>query len=198
MNDLLLISSSSTFREIFSTNARSYPDLISKVYTIPSFLEEWAQKDDTIIIADGSELQNASLDALLISSIRTPIIVVKESFAPNEVYRLLKSGVKGLVSFEECTIQFLDIIHTIQNGDLYLGKEQVNNLFNDIRNSISLEVLSTREREILPLMMRGLTFYEIALQLNISYETIKSHSKNIYKKLNVKTKRELLKYDFNN
>ena len=195
MRDLLLISSSPTFRDIFSVQANKLGDLISNVYTVPSFLEELIQSDDTITIVDGSDLYNGSLNAVLVSSSRIPIVIVKNKFGNNEVFKLLKSGVKGLVSVEECCNSFLEMIYKLRKGELFLGESQYNRLFTDLKNSLDLEVLTNREREVLPLMMKGMTFSEIAETLNVSYETIKSHTRNIYKKLNVKTKRELLQYD---
>ncbi len=47
--------------------------------------------------------------------------------------------------------------------------------------------LSNRELEILGLLQQGLTFVDITIQLTISIDTVKSHKKNIFKKLNAKS-----------
>ncbi len=46
---------------------------------------------------------------------------------------------------------------------------------------------SVRELEILDLLQQGFTFNAIGFQLTISIETVKSHKKNIFIKLNAKT-----------
>ena len=48
---------------------------------------------------------------------------------------------------------------------------------------IAIEALSTREREVLNHVMEGLSNREIAAQLFVSPETIKSHLTNIMSKL---------------
>ena len=54
--------------------------------------------------------------------------------------------------------------------------------------------LSIREIEILGLIMRGLTNNEIAEKLFISYETVKSHRKNILEKKGAKNTAALINY----
>ena len=46
-------------------------------------------------------------------------------------------------------------------------------------------VLSHREKEVLSLMVEGYSFHEIAEKIFISYETVRTHVKRIYKKLHV-------------
>jgi DNA-binding CsgD family transcriptional regulator len=45
--------------------------------------------------------------------------------------------------------------------------------------------LTEREKEVLNLFVEGLTYIQIARQLNISWSTVKSHRTHIYRKLGV-------------
>ena len=56
------------------------------------------------------------------------------------------------------------------------------------KNDELLDRLTKREREILALLARGMTRDEMAEKLYISSETVKMHTKNIYKKLKAKNK----------
>jgi RNA polymerase sigma factor (sigma-70 family) len=57
------------------------------------------------------------------------------------------------------------------------------------------ELLSPREREILDLLAKGYRYKEIADALAISFETVRSHLKNIYEKLHVHSRTEaVVKY----
>jgi len=49
-----------------------------------------------------------------------------------------------------------------------------------------------RENEVLTLLAKGLTRDEIAAKLFISAETVKMHTKNLYKKVNAKNKIDAL------
>ena len=59
---------------------------------------------------------------------------------------------------------------------------------------INHQKLSLREIEVLGLIMQGLTNNEIAERLFISYETVKSHRKNILEKTRAKNTAALVNY----
>ncbi|MEO8759868.1 MAG: LuxR C-terminal-related transcriptional regulator [Bacteroidia bacterium] len=55
-----------------------------------------------------------------------------------------------------------------------------------------LKKLSIREQEIVPLLAEGLRYKEIAEALCLSTETIRTHVRNIYKKLEVSSRTEAI------
>jgi DNA-binding CsgD family transcriptional regulator len=55
------------------------------------------------------------------------------------------------------------------------------------------QLLTRREKEVMELLSKGLTYEKIARLLKISHETVKMHLKNIYRKLNAQNKIEALK-----
>jgi DNA-binding NarL/FixJ family response regulator len=48
--------------------------------------------------------------------------------------------------------------------------------------------LSAREKEVLDFITKGLEYKEIAMQMNVSPNTIRNHISNVYKKLHVTSK----------
>ncbi len=60
----------------------------------------------------------------------------------------------------------------------------------------TLQLLTSREREILEHVVKGFSYKMIACDLNISIETIRSHIKKIYKKLQVNSATEAI-YKYN-
>lgn len=63
---------------------------------------------------------------------------------------------------------------------------------NNNQINIGLEVLTEKETEIVKLMLKGLKNKEIASTVFISENTLKTHARNIYQKLNVNNKKELI------
>ena len=59
---------------------------------------------------------------------------------------------------------------------------------------INHQKLSIREIEVLGLIMQGLTNHEIAEKLCISFETVRSHRKNILEKTGAKNTAALINY----
>lgn len=58
--------------------------------------------------------------------------------------------------------------------------------------------LTSREREILRLIARGYTNSRVAKELHISIHTIRSHRKNLHRKLNISNVNELIAFAYNN
>lgn len=66
---------------------------------------------------------------------------------------------------------------------------------NQINKDDLLQTLSYREKEIFQLITLGLSYKDIASELHISVNTVKFHVKKIYDKLQVNSRKEVLKYD---
>ena len=64
------------------------------------------------------------------------------------------------------------------------------------QNNPEVESLTKREREMLDLLAKGYRYKEIAEQLFISFETVRTHIHNIYEKLHVQSRTEALNKAF--
>ena len=56
-----------------------------------------------------------------------------------------------------------------------------------------LDALSKSEYKIAIMMISGMTYKEISIELNVNYNTITKHSSNIFLKLGVKNKNEFIR-----
>jgi DNA-binding CsgD family transcriptional regulator len=66
---------------------------------------------------------------------------------------------------------------------------------NEDEKKNNLEALSIREKEIFCLIVIKKTNKEISTELNISINTVKFHVKNIYEKLDIKSRKEAIKLE---
>lgn len=78
------------------------------------------------------------------------------------------------------------ILQLVQNNELTLLQKLPND------DSKTLFDLTDREREILQLLVQGLSYKEIGVNLNISANTAKKHVINIYHKLHVNSRAQAL------
>ncbi len=65
-------------------------------------------------------------------------------------------------------------------------------LFLKARTRLPVDALSKRETDIAHLMAQGFDYRQISQGLNIAPETVRSHFKNIYKKLHISNKAQLI------
>lgn len=73
--------------------------------------------------------------------------------------------------------------------------EDLTNLSKEEPIKENIENLSIREREVFNLIVLGKTNKQIANDVNVSVNTVKFHVKNIYEKLNIKSRKEALIID---
>ena len=64
------------------------------------------------------------------------------------------------------------------------------------KETTNLEILSSRENEILQLLTKGLLYKEIAEQISISVSTVRQHIHHIYEKLHVQNRTEAINKAF--
>ncbi|MFT6867740.1 MAG: DNA-binding NarL/FixJ family response regulator, partial [Cyclobacteriaceae bacterium] len=91
-------------------------------------------------------------------------------------------------------------IHTLKYPDFYLTKSIKKEVNEDLIEDEfpSAVKLTKREREILSLLVEGLSSKEIAIELDISPATVDTHRKNMLKKLSFNKVSELVSYAHRN
>jgi DNA-binding NarL/FixJ family response regulator len=101
---------------------------------------------------------------------------------------------------EDADVELVTAVGTIRKGQVYLSplitRELTGQVFKGGPESESgfVEVLTTREREVLKLIAEGKTSKEIADLFCISVRTVSHHRANMMRKLNIKKAADLIKY----
>lgn len=111
---------------------------------------------------------------------------------PDISYQILFTAVIFLV-FNIFPIFWVRYIHSTYSQHFFAVP---NNMVN-IDRLVSEYNISEREREILELILKGYTNKEIRQQLFLSVHTVKNHNYNLYKKLGVSSRGELLRMTMN-
>lgn len=73
-----------------------------------------------------------------------------------------------------------------------IARKVIGNFQNRKTSDEYLKLLSEREREILDYLARGLRYKEIASRINVSIETVRTHIRNVYEKLQVSSRTDAL------
>jgi DNA-binding NarL/FixJ family response regulator len=115
------------------------------------------------------------------------------------VFQSLTAGASGYLVKRTSPAELLQAIEEVHSGASPMsGKiaRTVVEYFQKLQNSLPQdENLSKREQEILNLLVKGYRYKEIADALSISFETVRSHLKNIYDKMHVHSRTEaVVKY----
>lgn len=112
----------------------------------------------------------------------------------NYIAKCAKMGAYGYLLKNTDESELVLAIRTVSKGKKYYSAEISEKMINFMSTqSISENVLSNKETEVLGLLSKGLTTNEIAAKLYVSSRTIETHRGNILKKLEVKNTAELIK-----
>lgn len=110
----------------------------------------------------------------------------------DKIFNAICAGASGYILKSTSPARLVEAIHEVYNGGSPMTPHIANRvlkLFQQFAPAGSgtdeSYTLSGREKEILSLMTEGKSFHAIADKLFISYETVRTHVKRIYKKLHV-------------
>ncbi|PXY42849.1 DNA-binding response regulator [Flavobacterium cheongpyeongense] len=121
-------------------------------------------------------------------------IVISMHNDGNYIAKCAKMGAYGYLLKNTDEAELILAIRSVNNGKKYFSAEISEKMINFMSaQSISEDVLSNKETEVLGLISKGLTTKEIAAKLFVSSRTIETHRANILKKLDVKNTAELIK-----
>jgi DNA-binding NarL/FixJ family response regulator len=116
---------------------------------------------------------------------------------PDTIFEALKAGAISYLLKSTPPEKIIEAIEEVSNGgspissqiarkviEAFAVKEKTNEYFQD---------LTKREQELLGLLSKGYRYREIADTLFVSIETVRTHIRNIYEKLQVNSRTEALK-----
>jgi DNA-binding NarL/FixJ family response regulator len=104
----------------------------------------------------------------------------------------LKAGADGFVHAQMDPTQLLKAVEVVQKGELAAPRDLLGYLLSQNENP-KIGDLSARQREILEMVVEGLSNAEIAGRLYLSESTIKQHLRAVYKLLGVSNRTEAAK-----
>ena len=125
------------------------------------------------------------------------ILVFTDNQSPDDILSVVNSGITVYL-LKTCTEQeFIEGINAALSGKKYFSSEILDVLFDQRskpKNSHETGKLTLSEIEIVRLIAQGLTTKEIALHKHLSFHTIITHRKNIFRKLAISNQSELIMY----
>jgi DNA-binding NarL/FixJ family response regulator len=104
----------------------------------------------------------------------------------------LKNGADGFVHAQMDPAQMLSAVEVVQKGELAAPRQLLRYFLSQNENPKTGD-LSARQREILKLVVEGLSNAEIAGRLYLTESTIKQHLRAVYKVLGVRNRTEAAK-----
>jgi DNA-binding NarL/FixJ family response regulator len=185
---------------------------LSLVYLISSFSEyavAWSYSSVEEAMEDFTETDVMLLDINLPGMTGIEAIPLFKQKCPGQkiimltileddfhILEAIKNGADGYILKKSSPNKILDAIHQVYDGGAALtpmvAKQVMAFLKPEAAKSGAPSILTAREKEILQLITQGMTNELIAAQLFISVQTVRNHIKNIYDKLQVHSRAQVV------
>jgi DNA-binding NarL/FixJ family response regulator len=147
-----------------------------------------AHHPDVAIIDVGALGKLAEVRELSAGNPRTRLVLFGNDPAPVECAQLLAFGAAACLGRDTQARDVINAIHLASRGLQVTPRTEAGRQRAPVGPG---GLLSRREAEVLPLLQRGDSNAEIALALHVGVETVRTHARNIYRKLGVSSRREL-------
>ena len=112
------------------------------------------------------------------------------------VREILRAGARGYLLKDSIDTDLINAVRAVAKGDGYISPGVSDAVLSDYRRHVTdpLDLLTSREREVLQMIAESKTNKEIAVALNLSVYTIDAHRGKIMEKLNLHSTGELVRF----
>ena len=211
---LVIVDDHTLFREGLRTILEMEDDIqvVADAESAEDIVElVWQTKPDVLLL-DIRMPQGSGLDAVpavLRISPGTKVLVLTACDEKEEHMRAFKLGAKGVIVKDSARQTLMQAIHTVCTGQVWVDPrmtgalvEELSHLGPEGTSSSNRDEngLTEREREIVRLVAQGRTGREIADELHIAHNTVRTHVRNAMTKLEADTRTQAvalaLRYEF--
>ena len=130
------------------------------------------------------------------------ILIMADTDNDAVLNEFLDSGAQGLLLKNAHQIELMDAAQKVARGETFLGKQFSKMMTREYLRLAKMKKnrkqITLREREVLALLVDGLTSSQIAERLFISPRTVDKHRTNLLKKLDLKNTASLVRYALEN
>ena len=199
---VLLVDNQTVSRAGLRRLLESYPDLevVGEASDSMQAVSETAELLPQIVLLDAHLPEEQSLETLRqVRQLNGDIHVLLLAGREDEtlLYESLRAGAGGYILKDIAPDELAQAVRGVARGDVLIQPQMAARLLarsgGSDRGAGGLqESLTTREREVLQLLARGLRNKEIAARLFVSERTVNFHLANIYAKLHVNGRTEAL------
>ena len=126
-------------------------------------------------------------------------LALSVSDAAEDVISVIRAGARGYVTKTISGDELAAAVERVAQGDAVFSPRLAGFVLDafaegDRVGDAELDVLTSREREVLQLIARGYRYKEIAARLHLSVKTVEAHVSSVLRKLQLSSRHELTRW----
>ena len=199
MTTIGIIEDDATIREGLCTFLSKQPDLNCVIVadSIEQFLERAESSPNVqILLLDIGLPGMSGLDGLRMLKQRLPETKIIMSTGNDEsayIFRAFNLGANGYLLKDKLFFEVRTALNSVIEGNAFLSPIVTRKVLDFFNTPVQEEIeITARERQLVQCLVDGLSYKLIADRLDISIDTVRYHLKNLYKKLRVNSKSEVV------
>jgi len=178
--------------------------------TIESFMDSIRKlKPQVILFAHMEALPNLreickAIREMAKTQGRSELLLMGSIPAHEEIVNLINAGARGYFDLNDASSQLPEAVRSVHKGEIWLPRDKMSSIMDRIISVVgrelkekTLDQLTPTEFQVLRLIGQGKSNDEIAELMFISKNTVRSHIKSIYAKLDTHSRLQLALYAIN-
>ena len=198
---ILLVDDHAVVRQGFKMILAAQPDMeiVGEAGNGREALDLAGQLQPDVIVMDVAMPELNGIEATRrVADVSPRSRVLALSMHKDSVYvrEILRAGARGYLLKDSISSDLLAAVRAIARGEGYLSPGVSDAVLNDYRRHVTdpIDLLTSREREVLQMIAEGKTNKDIATVLNLSVYTVDAHRGRIMEKLNVHSVTDLVRF----
>ena len=181
-----------TYEEIISASNKY--EVVGSFSSCEEALQEIVALDPDVVFMDINlpginGIEGTKKIKELVSDVSVIVVTVNEE--SNFVFEALCAGAVGYITKVSGKERIIEALEQLDHGGAPMSTKIARLIVESFQQKKEQD-LTDRENEVLSLLAEGKTYVSIANELEISFNTVKTHIKRIYEKLHVNSKDEII------
>jgi DNA-binding NarL/FixJ family response regulator len=202
---ILLADDHAVVRQGFSALLRVQPDMevVGEAANGREAIERAKELQPDVVVMDVAMPELNGIEAtrrLQDEAPRSRVLALSMHKDSVYVREILRAGARGYLLKDAIDTDLIAAVRAVARGDGYISPAVSDAVLSDYRKHVTnpIDLLSSREREVLQMIAEGLVNKEIATRLNLSVYTVEAHRGRIMEKLNLHSTSELVRFALRN
>ena len=209
MTSVVIVDDHSLFRAGVRAELDGLVDVLGDAPGVEEAVPLILRARPDVVLLDVQMPGGGGVEVIRQVAVRRPtqrFLALSVSDAPEDVIAVIRAGARGYVTKTISGADLLDAVRRVADGDVVFSPRLAGFVLDAFAaggpapepeaeaTDPGLDLLSSREREVMQLLARGSPYREIGSRLFISVKTVEPHASNVLRKLQLSNRNELTRW----